>query len=128
MTLLRLSSDSPGARAAWARTSARTVLALALVAVAGVALGLVPLFFAPQAFATPILGAAAWLVAGLAGGGTRAPHLRGLGVAGFAFLGVWPAVWALEVIPPAAGIALIGAFGVGWAALAPAAIPPQRTV
>lgn len=128
MTLLRITSASSGARGAWAHALARTALVCALLGATGVAVGLVPLFFAPQAFGTPILGTAAWLTAGLGQDETRKLLLRCLGVAGIVSLGLWPAVWALGVLSPAAGIALIAAYGAGWAALAPVAADATRTM
>ncbi|CAA9481092.1 MAG: hypothetical protein AVDCRST_MAG69-777 [uncultured Solirubrobacteraceae bacterium] len=120
-TVLRLASRSPADRARSARALAHLALVAALVAATGAAVGFVPLFFAPQTLGTPILGAATWLAAGLAENETRRLHLRCLAVAAVALLGLWPAVWAIEVLLPAAGAALIGCFGLGWAALAPAA-------
>ena len=128
MTLLYLVSGSPHRRARTVRLLSRLVIGLASVGLLGVVTGLVPLFFAPQAFATPILGAAAWVAGSLGTGRARRVHLRCLGIAALAFIGVWPAVWAIGVISTAVAAALIGVFGLGWAALASTAAggaPPQ---
>ena len=126
MTLLHITSGSSGTRARWAHGLARLVICLALVGMIGIGMGLVPLFFAPQAFGTPLLGVAAWLAGGLAVSRALRRHLRCLAIGALAFLGLWPAVWALEVLSPEAAAALIAVFGIGWAASAPAAIEATR--
>ena len=118
LTLLRLPTGPSGRRARWSRRLARAAALLGVSALAGVAGGSVPLFLAPLALGTPIVGAAAWLAAGRWQAPRRRVHLRSLGVAAIALAGVWPAVWAIEVLSATAGAVLIAVFGLAWAALA----------
>ena len=118
VTLLRLPAGAPGTRVRWSRWLTRAAALLGVAGLAGVAGGFVPLFFAPLALGTPIVGAAAWLAAGRWQTPRRRVHLRALGLAAIAFVGVWPAVWAIEVLPATAGAVMIAVFGMAWAALA----------
>lgn len=118
VTLLRLPTGAPGTRVRWSRWLARVAAVLGVAGLAGVAGGFVPLFLAPLALGTPIVGAAAWLAAGRWQTPRRRMHLRALGLAAIGFVGVWPAVWAIEVLSATAGAVLIAVFGMAWAALA----------
>ena len=119
MTLMVVSRGATEPRARWTRRLSRSVMALAGIALVGAAVSVVPLFFAPQVLATPVLGAAAWLAAAPEATPSLRLRLRCLGTAACALLALWPAVWALGVLSPQAGIVLIGCFGAGWATLAP---------
>ena len=120
MTLILITRGLAGRRARWSRRVSGCAMALGGMALVGVAVGAVPLYFASQVFATPVLGAAAWLAAGPAATPSQRLRLRGLGAAAWALLGLWPAVCALGVLSPEAGAVLVGCFGMGWATLAPA--------
>ena len=97
--------------------AARVALALGVVALAGVAAGFDPLFTAPRIFGTLTLGLAAALAvrgARSMGSGTWTALLAVLGALGIALLPLWPVVYALAWLTPAAGAGVIGAFGVAW--------------
>ena len=92
------------------------------------AMGSAPLFVAPIALGTPVLGAATCFVATGARSPARAD--RGMllltGVLGLFILLLRPLVYALQVIPPAAGAAIIALFGLGWVALGCRAMRGER--
>ena len=90
--------------------------ALGAVALGGVAAAFDPLFMGPQILGTLALGAAACAASrGLSGGASHG--LLALGLAGVASLGLWPLVWAVELLPPAGGALMLALFGLGWAAV-----------
>ncbi len=112
----------PAGRAgAGGRILAYVALALAVLSLAGVAVLLDPLFTAGRAFGSLAFGVAT-VLAGL--GARRAGASRGwtlgllaLGVAGLLQFALWPLMFAVQLVPPAAGAGLIGLFGLGWVAL-----------
>ncbi len=98
------------------RVLAWLTLALAAASLVGVAVGLDPLFTGPRIAGTLVLGSALCVTAP----GIRARRLAtpvlALGVAAMGLLAIWPLVYALEILPRAAGAAIIVAFGAGWIA------------
>ena len=83
----------------------------------GLAIGSAALFTGPVAMGTPILlGAAACFVATDVRSADRGLLLL-IGGLGVFFLALWPLVFALQVIPPAGGAAVIAVFGSGWVIL-----------
>lgn len=104
-----------------ARMFAYVALALAAVSLAGVLAFSDPVFTAGRIFGTLTLGAATVLAgveAHRAGAGTGwTLALLALGLLGLFLLPLWPLVYAVELLPPAGGAALIALFGLGWAVL-----------
>jgi hypothetical protein len=102
-----------------ARTSralARLALALAAVSLAGVAVALDPLFTGPRIAGTLVLGLALCAAAPCVRGRGLAVPVAVLGVTGIGLLAIWPLVYAVEILPRAAGAAIFVAFGAGWIA------------
>ena len=89
-------------------------LALGVVSGVGLAIALDPLFTGPRILGTVVLGAALCLAAFAPRRVDR--RLLGLGAAAMAMLALWPAVYAVEVLPATLGALLIALFGVAWAA------------
>ena len=101
-----------GGRAAQA--CAWAAIALGVVSAAGLAIALDPLFTGPRILGTLVLGASRCLAAFASGRVDR--RLLGLGAAARAMLALWPAVYAVEVLPATLGALLIALFGIAWAA------------
>ena len=114
--LITLARSRPGRLVGLGRLLAVATLGAGAVGALGLAIGSAPLFIGPIALGTPILGAAACLVAT----GTRGAD-RGLlllvGALGLFALPLRPLVYAVQVIPLVVGAAIIGLFGLGWVAL-----------
>jgi len=114
-----------GPPAGRARTGGRSLtyaaLALAALSLVGVGGLFDPVFTAARIFGTLALGAAAVLTslgahrAGAGLGWTLA--LLALGSLGLFLLPLWPLVYAVELLPEAAGAAVIALFGLGWVGL-----------
>ena len=113
----------PGGLSTAGRVLAYAILAASVLSGIGLAIGLAPLFLAPIGFGTPVLGLAAVLAG--AGRGQAWDAIRTLllavGLLGLAALPLRPLVYAAGIIPPVAGAAIIGLFGLscvalGWAA------------
>ena len=114
-----------GPTAGRGRTSGRLLacvaLALAVLSLAGLVALFEPMSAVGQTLGSLALGAATFL----AGRGARAAGaardwtlgLMTLSLAGLLLLPLWPLVYAVELVPPAAGAAFIGLFGLGWVAL-----------
>ena len=103
------------------RILAGVALALGVLSLVGVIVAFDPLFTTGRIFGTLTLGAATLLVgvdmrrAGTAPGWAGA--LLALGCLGLFLLPLWPLVYAVQLLPPGAGAAFIGLFGLGWVAL-----------
>lgn len=115
LALLRLPAGRAG------RTGlvlAYAALALAVLSVAGLVVLFDPLFTAPRIFGTLALGAATVLAGVEARRMSAAPGwtaaLLALGLVGLFLLPLWPLVYAVEVVPEAAGAGFIAVFGLGW--------------
>ena len=87
------------------------------LAVVGVAIGFDPLFTGPRVFGTLALGFGTLLAARALTPRDRRRHLALLGVGGIALLPLWPLIYAVQLLPAAAGAAVIACFGLGWIAL-----------
>lgn len=107
------------------RVLAFATLGAGVLSGVGLAIGSPPLVVAPIALGTPILGAAACLVAASARGADRGLLLL-TGALGLFLLALWPLVFALQVIPLAVAAAIIGLFGLGWVALGWRAMRGER--
>ncbi|HUQ16824.1 MAG TPA: hypothetical protein VM070_03455 [Candidatus Saccharimonadales bacterium] len=85
----------------------------------GLAVRSAPLFFGPVALGTPVLGAAAGLLAIGPPGAARADRgvLLLISALGLFTLPLRPLVYALHAIPPAGGAVALGLFGFGWVVL-----------
>ena len=103
------------------RALAYVALTLAVLSLAGVVAVLDPLFTAGRAFGSLAFGVATVLAglgarrAGAAPGWTLG--LLALGVAGLLQFALWPLVFAVQLVPPAAGAAFMALFGRGWVAV-----------
>ena len=100
---------------------AYVAVALAVLGLAGVIALFDPLFTVGRVFGTLALGTAT-LLAGVAALKSRtAPGwtlaLLSLGFAGLLLFPLWPLVYALQWVPPAAGAAFMVLFGLGWMVL-----------
>ena len=95
-------------------------LALSVLSLAGVILLFDPLFTSGRIFGAFALGIATFL----AGVNARESHtapgwmvaLMALGLAGISLLPLWPLVYALMLVPEAAGAVFMALFGLGWMA------------
>ena len=98
---------------------AHVAVGLAVFSTAGVVAQFDPLFTAPRIFGTLALGAATLLLGGDARRAGAAPGwsaaLLTPGLLGLFLLPLWPLVYAVGVVPEAAGAAVIALFGLGWA-------------
>ena len=123
--LTTLTRGRPGRLVGLGRIFAFATLGAGLLGGIGLAIGSAPLFIGPIALGTPVLGAAACLVAT----GTRGAD-RGLllvvGALGLFALPLRPLVYAVQLIPLAAGAAIIGLFGLAWVALGWRAMRGER--
>ena len=107
------------------RVLAFATLGLGVLSGLGLAIGITPLVLGPIGLGTPVLGAAACFVATGARSADRGPLLV-IGALGLFALPLRPLVYAVQVIPLAAGAALIGLFGLGWVALGWRAMRRER--
>ncbi len=120
------------------RVLAVATLTAGVLSGVGLAIGSAPLFVAPIALGTPVLGAAACVVARGARSADRGPLLvigarsadRGpllvIGALGLFALPLRPLVYAAQVIPLAVGAMVIGLFGLGWVVLGWRAMRGER--
>ncbi len=107
----------PESRSRGARVTTALVLAMAAVCVGvGVGAAFDPFFTGPRVLGTLLLGCAT-LLAARSAAGSRRRLLVALGATGVGLLAIWPLVYATGLLTPAAGAALIAAYGLGWIAL-----------
>lgn len=117
LTAFGLGATAPrsGGLSAVGRVLAYVILAAGVLSGVGLAIGLAPLFVTPIGLGTPVLGLAAVLIA--TGRDERRALLLAVGVLGLSNLPLRPLVYAVGIIPPVAGAAIIGLFGLSWLAL-----------
>lgn len=110
--LRRLHLDSATARAtSWGAG------ALAVVSAAGVVVSFDPVFTAARILGTVLLGVSLLAAGSARGSADWRPRLLALGLLTLSLLLVWPLVFALEWLSPAAGATVIGLHGLAWVAL-----------
>ncbi len=114
LSLLEATSRPRPARAG--RVLAWLALALAAASLAGVAIALDPLFTGSRIAGTLVLGLALCWAAPCLRSRALALPVAALGVTGMGLLALWPLIYALEILPRAAGAAIFVAFGAGWIA------------
>ena len=113
--LIALARARPGRLVGLGRLLACATLGAGLLGGIGLAIGSAPMFIGPIALGTPVLGAAVCLVATGRRGADRWLLLL-VGALGLFALPLRPLVYAAQLIPLAAGAAIIGLFGLGWVA------------
>lgn len=123
LTVMALMGLSPPGRGLvrLGRVLAYLAGALGVLALVGVIIQVVPLFFASLVVGSLLLGLAA-LAVGVATIADRAvsaqaPLLIAIGALGVLTLPLRPLVYALTLVPPTGGAAIVALFGLGWAGL-----------
>lgn len=123
--LITLTRGRSGRFVGLGRVLAFATLGSGVLSGLGLAIGSPAMSVAPIGLGTPVLGAAACLVATGARSAERGSLLV-IGALGLFALPLRPLVYALQVIPLAVGAAIIGLFGLGWVALGWRAMRGER--
>ena len=104
-------------RSRTARVAAGAAAALGVVSAAGIAVGLDPAFTGGRIFGTLLLGVGAVAAAAACRVRRWRLALAIVGLLGLFLMPLWPLVFAVEWLTPAAGAAVIAVHGLAWMTL-----------